>query len=128
MNRNPIPRALIQATIHASEGVSVGMQHALREDPDRSLDYVPMLVTSHLALSMAIQDYHDMMLKSAYVPGGISRGSSRRVSCPELDALSGAVEMSLNRLFDSYSDLIPTFAFPQMYANEIGSRLRRVIN
>lgn len=88
-----------------------------------------MLITSLLAVYIAITDYHDVLKKSVYLTEKtrVAR-DSKRVFSSELYALSNAVDEALNRIFIGYGDVIPSFSFPDIYAKDIQRRLNRVVS
>jgi hypothetical protein len=122
----PIPGAVAQQVAHAAEGVSGLLISALEEDASGGgYSYLPMIINSLLALKIAVEDYCNMIQRSVHVVGGAPM-KFRRQMPRELGILMNAAENALDKIFFGYSDMIPTFAFPEIYATEISERLQKV--
>jgi len=122
----PIPYVVVQQVANAAEGISTAFLYALTEDQTGSCySSVPVVVSSLIGLQIAVQDYYNMLQRSVHVGGG-APFKCRKEMPGELKVLLHSSEDALNRIFLGYQDVIPDFAFPEIYAKHISERLRKV--
>ena len=128
----PIPISLIQAALHVSEALSIGVVYAKNEDIlGHSYSLVPMIITSLLGLQFALRDYSDMYQKSRHFSRPNTAKNKKnhgKFGSTELYALSNAIEEALNRIFTFYHDIIPSFSYPEIYSVEIQNRIDKFSN
>lgn len=128
---DPLPSATAQLCIHAMESVSIILEKALKEDNSGIPQYhLAAIVNSLLALDLILKEYASAMIRVRSVDKKLR--SQKRfphsvgLMPKELQALQKVSNESLTRIVKSYADLITTFTFPAIYANNLSQKLRNI--
>ena len=125
----PVPALVVQDAIHAAEGITACLVAGLTEDASgASFHYVPVILTSLLALQFAVADYNDMIRRSDGLPGGVPQNKFKVVAVGnhELRELEDALTRCIEDVVKAYRDALSIFSFPDMYSRELELTLRKI--
>lgn len=128
MTANPLPKAIVQRAIHASEGVSIFFSYASREDSNCNLyKNLPMFLISLLALETAVNDYKTILEKyNNYSDVKLDLPNDGKPCSETMNSLFDAVDQALERIMYVYFDVIKSFPLPHVYSARVSDRLQRV--
>jgi hypothetical protein len=128
--------------MYSAEIISLLLVHALKEDTrvGGAKLFVPCALSSLIALQIALREYSDVLRMNAgytskrgsnsnnsvTLSRGVGEGKSQITGTMSIELLgiSAAVEDAINRIIVGYSDIIPSYSFPSIYAAEIQNRMR----
>lgn len=131
LDLDPLPSATAQLGIHAMESISIILQKALREDNSGIPQYhLAAIISSLLALDEVLNQYASAITRVRSVDKKLrsQKRFSRSVGLmpKELQALHKVTNESLSRIIKCYSDLIITYTFPPVYANNLSARIKKI--
>ena len=128
MVSNPIPKAIVQKAIHASEGISLMYSYAPQDDSSGLYyKHLPMIITSLLGLEIAVVNYKDIMGKyKNYRSDEYNLLLNGKFYSETMSSLSDAVNQALERFLNVYCDVITGLSLPHVYCSRVSERLKKI--